>query len=366
VLALDSPKTDLAVGDRAPNFVLPDEAGRFVMFYERTQGRPVLLLLAPRAMDPRSAVVMGAFRARAAAFECLGIDVYLISGAPLEAAPSAAEVLAGDGRSLWWDSAGKIMAAYLTGLGYPAGAEQGFEDRVIALVLDANQRILAVLDGVDESLPERACHIYRDLPAAGPSILRRATAPVLIMPNLIDDVWCDGLVGLWLELEGHNTDPAAPTLMPPALGVGREGTLREHRQHVIADPATIQRLQGVLGRRLAPELQRAFSFEAFRFDEIKVARYTPGSGATVNPWAAAAGSEPMERCFALTLELNARHDGKDGKGYGGGEMVFPEYGRARYRPDKGGAVIHSANLMLELRPVTRGQRYTLACVLVGQ
>jgi hypothetical protein len=32
VLALNSPKVEIAVGDRAPNFVLPDAAGRFVMF----------------------------------------------------------------------------------------------------------------------------------------------------------------------------------------------------------------------------------------------------------------------------------------------------------------------------------------------
>ena len=63
----------------------------------------------------------------------------------------AAGLMAEDGHCAWWDSAGKITAAYLTGLGHLAGPEHGFEDRVIALLLDSNQRILAVLDGVDES-----------------------------------------------------------------------------------------------------------------------------------------------------------------------------------------------------------------------
>ena len=76
-LALNSPKVEIAVGDRAPNFVLPDGAGRFVMFYERTQGRPVLLLVAPCPTRPRSCAVMGAFRARAADFDRLGVDVLL-------------------------------------------------------------------------------------------------------------------------------------------------------------------------------------------------------------------------------------------------------------------------------------------------
>ena len=86
----------------------------------------------------------------------------------------------------------------------------------------------------------------------------------------------------------------------------------------------------------------------------------------VNPWADMDGSGSKERCFALTIELNPREDGKAGDDHAGGEMVFPEYGRERYLPDRGGATVHSANLMLEQRPVTRGQRCTLACLLVGQ
>ena len=365
-LALNSPKVEIAVGDRAPNFVLPDGAGRFVMFYERTQGRPVLLLVAPCPTRPHTCEVMGAFQARAADFDRLGVDVFWIYGAPPEDASAAAELMAKDGHCTWWDSAGKITAAYLNGLGHLAGPEHRFEDRVIALLLDSNQRILAVLDGVDEGLPERAQRFYRDLPARRPSLLRCATAPVLIMPNLIDSVWCDGLVGLCLELDSRAAGLPAASMLSPALGAGFEGAPRGYRQQVISDRATTHRLQAVIGRRLAPELHRAFSFEAFRFGEFKLIRYAPGGGAMVNPWADMDGSGSKERCFALTIELNPREDGKAGDGYAGGEMVFPEYGRERYLPDRGGATVHSANLMLEQRPVTRGQRCTLACLLVGQ
>ena len=46
-----------------------------------------------------------------------------------------------------------------------------------------------------------------------------------------------------------------------------------------------------------------------------------------------------------------------------GELVFPEYGPDRYKPDDGGAVIFSCSLIHEALAVTRGRRFALLTFL---
>ncbi|MBT7731016.1 MAG: redoxin domain-containing protein, partial [Rhodospirillaceae bacterium] len=44
---MQGPAHEIAVGDRAPDFVLPGPDGKFYQFYERVRGRPVLLIFYP-------------------------------------------------------------------------------------------------------------------------------------------------------------------------------------------------------------------------------------------------------------------------------------------------------------------------------
>ncbi len=43
--------------------------------------------------------------------------------------------------------------------------------------------------------------------------------------------------------------------------------------------------------------------------------------------------------------------------YQGGELRFPEYSRALYAPETGGAVVFSCALLHEALPVTLGRRF---------
>lgn len=52
----------------------------------------------------------------------------------------------------------------------------------------------------------------------------------------------------------------------------------------------------------------------------------------------------------MSLNLNTED-------FEGGELVFPEFGPAKYRPETGGACVFSCSLMHEAHPVRRGQRY---------
>src|SRR5262249_4528951 len=66
----------------------------------------------------------------------------------------------------------------------------------------------------------------------------------------------------------------------------------------------------------------------------------------------------QHRRFAVTINLN--------KGYDGGDLIFPEFGRRRYRAPYGGAIVFSCGALHELTPVTCGNRYASRASLYGE
>jgi predicted 2-oxoglutarate/Fe(II)-dependent dioxygenase YbiX len=49
--------------------------------------------------------------------------------------------------------------------------------------------------------------------------------------------------------------------------------------------------------------------------------------------------------------------------YDGGELRFPEFGRATFSPPAGGAVVFSCSLLHEATPVSQGKRYAFLPIL---
>jgi predicted 2-oxoglutarate/Fe(II)-dependent dioxygenase YbiX len=66
----------------------------------------------------------------------------------------------------------------------------------------------------------------------------------------------------------------------------------------------------------------------------------------------------QHRRFAVTINLN--------KGYDGGDLVFPEFGRRPYRAPYGGAIVFSCGALHQVTPVTRGKRYAFLAFLYGE
>jgi len=53
------------------------------------------------------------------------------------------------------------------------------------------------------------------------------------------------------------------------------------------------------------------------------------------------------RRFAVSINLNA-------EGFTGGDLAFPEFGQARYKPPTGGACVFSCSLLHEASPIIQG------------
>jgi predicted 2-oxoglutarate/Fe(II)-dependent dioxygenase YbiX len=332
-----SPRASLAPGDRAPDFVLADETGAFHHFTERARGNPILLLLL--AGDAPTATATSEAAARSAIGR-LGVDLVVIrAGDP----PSPAE----RGERVTWlgDPKGKILAGFATAAGLP-------RDRPAALLLDANQRVIDLAS--DGDLLAWAEARIAALPPPGPAHALGLVAPVLIVPNVLDRAACRALIERW-ERIGH--DEGSVTSLVDGAEVQRVyHAMKKRRDHAIQDPALLKDLIATIGRRIAPELDRAFGFRRFRFDRFIVTCYDAERGDYFRRHRDNASAGTSDRRFALTLNLNTEeHDG--------GDLLFPEYGPHHYRPPTGGAILFACGLLHEALPVTRGRRFTLLSFL---
>jgi predicted 2-oxoglutarate/Fe(II)-dependent dioxygenase YbiX len=133
--------------------------------------------------------------------------------------------------------------------------------------------------------------------------------------------------------------------------VGRiDPNFKRRRDYLITDEALQQDLVRRLRTRLAPQIAKAFQFQATRIERWLVACYDAETGGFFLPHRDNTTSGTAHRKFACTINLNAED-------YEGGELRFPEFGSRSYRASTGGAVVFSCAVLHEAMPVTRGRRY---------
>jgi predicted 2-oxoglutarate/Fe(II)-dependent dioxygenase YbiX len=336
------PTAALAPGDRLPNFVLADQEGAFRGFYERARGNPMaLLVLSKGAIDGEVASVLASL-SRPASDPAL--DLLVI--APDE--PESLKALAA-GTPLAKFLLSDIKGSIINGLSRASGLSPA---PGLCLLLDANQRLLEARAG--SGLTAWAMGRLQELaPATRGQILDQA-APVLLVPHVLDPATCRALIARWHRL-GH--EEGSVSSIVDGEEVNRiYHNMKKRRDHAIQDETLLKTLVAVIGRRVAPELDKAFGFNRFRFDRFIITCYDAERGDYFRRHRDNASPQTADRRFALTLNLNSEE-------YEGGELTFPEYGPHRYRPGTGGAVLFSCSLLHEALPVTRGRRFTLLSFL---
>ncbi|HEY4187788.1 MAG TPA: GlcNAc-transferase family protein [Polyangia bacterium] len=189
----------------------------------------------------------------------------------------------------------------------------------------------------------------RALPV-GRAKLVRAHAPVLLVPEVLTAADCRRLV------ERFEAGPHSPG----EVGAGAARAVNpanKIRRDAFVDEETLRFVDGRLARRLFPDVRKAFGFEVTHREPYKIGRYDADKGGFFFRHRDDAEPQLAYRRFVASVSLNT--------GFEGGELAFPEYGEAVYRPEPGGAVVFSASLMHEARPMVRGHRYLLLAFLFG-
>jgi hypothetical protein len=311
----------LGVGERAVDFVLRGPSGVPARFYAHAGGRPTAMVFSGDVDDPRLIDLADRLAARD--------DVAMCCITPNVTADGA-------GMPTWSDRDGAVAEAY----GVTAG-------ELTAVVLDPNLHVVGILAGdglADRVVDLLAATAHRDRP-----VQVVTQAPVLLLPRVLDAAYRDRLIRVWERDGGTET------------GVARAGndvldtSFKRRRDHTVSDGDLLRQLTSVLGRRVLPEVGKAFAFRATRFEGFKIACYDAATGGFFRPHRDNLTPATAHRVFALTLNLNDDYDG--------GQLRFPEYGNQLYRPDAGAALVFSCSHLHEVLDVTAGRRFVLLSFL---
>lgn len=343
-------------GVRVPDFVLKSE-GQPTRYYACAGGHPSVLAVlrgddAPEALEALDGL------ARA------GAELTLVG--PPELWRAHSERLSVKAHRVFEDEEGQV--------GRALGGQGG---RSVLLALSANLRVLEHLD-----VPLRAAATaspleagdapsgdgtqHRDIterllaalrrggwrpqgePTASVDVVRHQ-APVLYVPEVFSAEACE----FWIKVQQRG-DLRETGVEVSARGRRREAldrSFKRRRDHTLRDARLLKVMTREVGRRVLPELRRAFGAPDKRFEGFKLVCYDAQDGGHFKAHRDNLSPDTRHRRFALTLNLN--------DGYEGGALRFPEYGPQLHRPPAGGALLFGCHLLHEVTEVTQGQRYAV-------
>ncbi|MEZ5830788.1 MAG: 2OG-Fe(II) oxygenase [Dongiaceae bacterium] len=321
----------LEPGDRLPDFTLADQTGMLRPFYMRVEGRGTIIFV------DCDETLRWALRGLEDKYRAAELDCYVIADTAEGADPWPCSLA---------DNTGQVRQAIRDMSGHRLGPAAM---RPLAILLDRNQRVLALADEGD--LAQWALARWSAEPPSTPVAEIRHVAPVLTIPNLLSRADCSTLIARWHAM-GHEEGSVSSMVKGEVVTRVYED-LKKRRDHRLEDPAIRKPLMAIIARRLGPELNKAFFFGgSVRFDRVLIACYDAGRGDYFRRHRDNQTPNTADRRFALTVNLNSDE-------YDGGELIFPEFGDYRYKPDTGAAVVFSCSLLHEALPVTRGQRFAL-------
>jgi predicted 2-oxoglutarate/Fe(II)-dependent dioxygenase YbiX len=314
----------LGIGERAVDFVVPGASGSPERFYAYAGGRPTVIVFDDGGWDEQFDTLADRLSGRE--------DVALHRVTAGRTAESAVF-------RTWSDPERTVADAY----GLLPGTSA-------AVVLDPNLRIVGVVAGAD--LASAVAELLDHARHSDEPVEIRAQAPVLFVPRMLDPAHRDELIRVWHEEGATATGVARQT------GEELDAAVKKRGDHIVRDPDLLRRLTTTIGRRLLPEVRKAFAFNATRFEGFKIACYDASTGGFFRSHRDNLTPATAHRAFALTLNLN--------DDYVGGQLRFPEYGNNLHRPDAGAAMVFSCAHLHEVLDVTAGQRFVLLSFLYSE
>jgi predicted 2-oxoglutarate/Fe(II)-dependent dioxygenase YbiX/peroxiredoxin len=199
-------------------------------------------------------------------------------------------------------------------------------------------------------------NVLAGLPAVDDSAGVPLTAPVLVVPRVLDFALCDFLVDFYDKLGGSDSgflldkDGQTSTVV--------DYRLKRRNDLSVLHPQVRDAIRGQIVRRLLPAIDRFFQFQATRMDRYIVACYDSATGGHFYRHRDNVNAGAQHRRFAVTINLNGDYDG--------GDLTFPEFGSRAYRAPHGGAVVFSCGALHQVTPMTRGRRYAFLAFLYGE
>lgn len=212
------------------------------------------------------------------------------------------------------------------------------------IVVDPSLHVLAIVpfepDGADcdrvfdilDTLPHPRCFAGFEIPA-----------PVLVLPQVFDTGLCRHLIGL------YNADGGGDSgVMRGNVGI-HDRTFKSRKDYSLDDPKLIAHVQGLISRRVLPEIEKLFFMKITRMERYMVGCYSAADGGHFRPHRDNDSEITAHRRFAVSINLNADFEG--------GEVSFPEYNERGVKAPPGWAVVFPCAALHMVSRVTRGHRY---------
>ena len=329
------PRRPLQPGDAAPRLCLPDATGNLISPLDDAHaGRPAVVVFAqlPEAAEDLALLLQS-------------LNIEEDSRLFVAARPQLPAVPPGPAGAIW-----------LADTDGAAAAAQGFaETALAAAACDANGRLVALESGPPAAQAAALAAAFRSLaqPACAEGIA--AHPPVLVLPRVLSPDHCARLLAEWerpvrlwpsdgFTSLGYEEETTSFKLKVESYG--------ELVQLVVRDPPLEGWLDGQLSS-LRREIHKAFRIRTPMREEYRIVCYDADDSGYLGRHRDNPTKRTRHRLFTAVVALN------DANAYEGGELCFPEYAASGYRPAKGTAIVWSASLLHEVRPVTSGQRFVL-------
>lgn len=238
---------------------------------------------------------------------------------------------------------------------YGVAGDDGY--KAAAFVIDERMRVAAVVQQREVAQYAPALFAQFDRVFRPPEPHRAALdAPVLIIPNVFEPDLCKRLI------DGHAESGGVESgYMVERNGVTVQQHDFSHKRRsdwVIEDQKLVDACRVRVKRRIVPEIFRAHQFVATHIERYLIACYEAGKGGHFAPHRDNTTKGTAHRRFAISVNLN--------DDYEGGELVFPEFGQARFKPETGGACVFSCSLLHQATKVTAGNRYVFVPFLYDE
>ena len=332
-------------GDRVPDFRLPDVSGAPTGPLLHSRGNPMVFAFSDAADDATLQPFVDATDGFA------GADVFLVTS------QSAAANLALARRfnlsfGVLSDPDGSVCRLF----GFSGTGQT--DRRISVFALDRNLRILDVVRSNDGAYSlDPVVTAIREAVPLPPPLPSPRPAPILLIPNVLDAKTCASFIATWRK-KGNIASGTYDAQGNADRGAGEQSS-KARRDHEVTDPKLKAVIGEMIGRRVAPEIQKAFDYQIVGTTLVKIARYGADTGGFFRPHRDNTTPDAHHRRFALSLLLNDPADST------GGGLRFAEYGPEVYYPPAGAALVFSGSLLHEVTPVTEGERFVLLTFLFG-
>ncbi len=338
----------LTVGDPVPWFTLPSTSNPNFHF-NSVGGYRIVLFFFGSAQDNRISELLKEFSTRQQQFASYQVPFFGISIDPNDS--PLAELI--ENKSFFkflWDFQQEVSIKY--GVCQQSNQQKGeLYYQPTIFILNENLRVIEVFSILAIADPvEKVFAFLNNLPAIPAAASAARQAPVLFIPNVLDNSFCQHLIDLY-EADGGEDSGFMREINGKTVGVYDYG-FKKRRDYFISDPKLLEQINHTIIRRVKPEIEKAFQFSITRFERYLVACYEAEQGGFFNRHRDNTSRGTAHRRFAMSLNLNTGD-------YEGGYLRFPEYGSHLYRPNTGEAVIFSCSLLHEATAITSGRRFAL-------